>query len=150
MHFNDSNWEELCGVDTEQAKLQMLFAHRQELRRQSRKLYDYSHPVDEWVSDATPNAGPIEIQPDYEIPERIEHIFASLPVGITAATLQLGQRNIILYSGGALGAQTLVSISYTGMILGRSDRRVLSFTGTPTTGFYLGFTGHCIEREGNR
>lgn len=138
--------------DTEQAKLQMLFAHRQELLRQSRKLYDYSHPVDEWVSDATPNAGPIEIQPDYEIPERIEQITASLPIGITSATLQLGQRNIILAAHGATAttSQTLVSLSYIGMILGRSDRRVLSFTGVPTTGFYIGLGGHCIEREGNR
>lgn len=135
--------------ETDAAKLKLMAAQVEELKRQSRKLYDHSNPVDEYESSlGVPASNMVEIQPSYEIAERIECIFASLPVGITAATLQLGDRQIVLYNGAATVLQTIVTVQGTGMILNRNDVRRLTFTGAPTTGFYIGLTGHTMESDG--
>lgn len=142
------NIEEL--TPHEQAVLGNLYQQRELLLRIARQVYDHSNPVDEWESQTTAPPATVELFPDYEIPERIDCITASLPVGVTSAVLQLGQRYLTLYSGAATTVQTIVHLPVTGMILVRNDRRVLTFTGALTSGFYLGLTGYCLEREGNR
>jgi hypothetical protein len=144
------NIEEL--TPHERAVLGSLFQQRELLLRIARQVYDHSNPVDEWSSQATPPpvGSPVAIQPDYEIPERIDCITASLPVGITGAVVDLGQRSFTLYSGAATTVQTVVNLNGIGMILSRSDERQITFTGAPTTGYYFGLTGYCLEREGNR
>lgn len=142
------NMEELTPHET--AVLGNLFQQRELLLRIARQVYDHSNPVDEWESQDTAPPLTVELFPDYEIPERIDCITASLPVGITSAILQLGQRRITLYNGAATTVQTVVNLMGIGMILVRNDRRVLNFTGAPTSGFYIGLSGYCLEREGNR
>lgn len=133
------------------ALLKMMLAQKQELTRISRQLFDASNPVDEYQSaPAMPGTNSINIPPNYELTERIECICASLPVGITAAQLQLGDRTIPLYSGVATTVQTIVTIPYLGILINRDDERVFSVTGAPTTGFYIGLTGHLFERFGDR
>lgn len=135
----------------EKAILGAVLRQQQELTRIARKLYDYTHPVDEFQSnDGVPVDGVIQIMPDYTGTVRIETITASLPVGITKAALQLGNRKIVLYSGVATAVQTIVNLSFMGVILGESDERILTLTGVATTGFYIGLAGHALEREGNR
>lgn len=134
--------------ETAEAHFKMLAAQHLELQRQSRKLYDHSNPFDEFQSSSgAPAGGTITVNPDYEIPERVEAILASLPVGITYAELKLGERLIPLYSGAATIVQTLINLQGLGMILNRSDPRVLNFTGVPTTGFYIGLFGHTLESD---
>lgn len=139
-----------------EAQLKLLFGIRQECIRQNRLLFDHSHPVDEYycAPDAV-NAGDFEIQPDYAMPVRIEGIFASLPIGTTKAVLSLGrERQIILYQGSgatpATTAQTLISIPYGGTVLTDNDRRILTLTGSLTSGFFIQLTGHALERYGNK
>lgn len=145
-HLNDEMTTE------ERAKLGVQFQQRQLLERIARQLYDHSNPVDEWSSSSGVDiaTGSVEIMPDYEIPERIESITASLPVGITSAVLQLGQRYVVLYSGPATVVQTLINLNDLGMILGRNDKRVLTLAGVLTSGYYINLAGHCLERTGNQ
>lgn len=135
----------------EKAILGAVLRQQQELTRIARKLYDFTHPVDEWNSNAgVPSDGIITLIPDYTGSVRIETITASLPIGITRAVLTLGQRDIILYAGGATTAQTIVSLPYQTIILVESDDRQLTLTGAGTTGYYIGLSGHALERVGNR
>ena len=150
--LRDIKVTELTHDDMQEAQLKMLVAIRQETIRQSRQLYNHSNPVDEYFSmpDA-PTAGDFEIQPDFEIWENYNSILASLPVGMTSAVLQFGrERKIILYSGAATTVQTIININGVGIVANRSDRRVLTLTGTMTTGFHIELMGHALEREGKR
>lgn len=130
----------------------LMLSNQQETRRQSRKLFDYSNPVDEWSTLTAAAAANFftDIQRDYDLPERYTSIFYSLPPGLTLVTLQLGQRFITLYSGAALATQLVNSLPGLGIIVGPDERRTLTFTGTPTAGHAVGLMGHCLEREGNR
>lgn len=136
------------------AHLKLLYSIHQENLRQSRQLYNHAHPVDEYISGLNPpsstgTTNELEIQRDYEIPVRIECIHAAVPVGVTEAHLKLGQRIIPLYSGTATAVITQVLISPVGYILNPSDKRLFSWTGTPTSGFHVSLTGYAIERYGN-
>ena len=130
----------------------LALATQQELRRISRKLYNWSNPVDEYQSSTgAPAGGRIDVQPDYDIPVRYESVLYSLPVGITSAVLTIGQRAIPLLSvAAATTAQTVNVLPYLGIIAVAEDKRFLTLTGAPTTGFYIGLMGHCLERDGLR
>lgn len=136
-------------TDHERAVLGTLFHQRKLLTRISRQAFDISNPVDEYQSGSFDATNSYEWFADYEIPEQINGIIVSLPIGITSALLTLGQRFIPLYSGAATTTQTLVNLRNLVIILGRSDRRVLSVTGTPTTPFHVEIMGHAFERTGD-
>lgn len=132
--------------------LHMLAALHQEAVRIGRRLYDRSMPVDEYAFSPDPNPVGVDItwQPDYEQEIRVESITASLPIGITAAVIQLGQRRIpLLGVGAATTAQTLVNVTNQGIIINRSDIRKVILTGTPTSGHYVALAGFLFERHGN-
>lgn len=125
-----------------------------QLERMGRKLFDSTHPVDEYAFLPNPNFQqpniPVTWQPDYEQEVRIESITYSLPIGITAPDLQLGQRHIpLLGVGAATTAQTTGVLMNQGIIINRSDTRQLTFTGTPTSGHYIALAGYLLERHGN-
>lgn len=128
--------------------------HSVELVRQSRMLYDHSRPVDEYQSTpGWPANGLIEVTPTYEMPERIEAILAIIPVGVTLAQLQLGDRWITLYQGAALTASLTVVLPHLGIVLSRDDARYLQLTpgvqpGGATGGVHLELMGFADETWG--
>lgn len=136
-------------TDHERAVLGHLFHQSKELTRISRQLFNHANPVDEYQTSSFGADLTYIWYADYEITERIEGILVSLPVGITSATLTLGQRNIVLYSGAATTVQTLVNLNGLGMELERSDRRQLTVTGVPTTPFHVELMGYVQERYGD-
>lgn len=140
---------EMTDDDYQEAHLKLLMGIRQECIRTNRLLKDASMPFDEYYDAPDPvPAGAYEIQPDYATECRIESILVSLPVGITAALLELGrERQIILYSGAATTVQTLVNFRDLGIIVSENDRRVLTLTGTMTTGFHIELMGHALVRD---
>lgn len=120
-----------------------------QLVRINRQTYNKSRPVDEYQGLNSPTLQ-LTWLAEYALQERIESITASLPVGITTAVLQLGQRFITLYSGAATVVQTLVNLQGLGIIIGESDNRALVMTGAPTTGVFIAMAGFCLERDGDR
>jgi hypothetical protein len=118
------------------------------LRMLSDQVYDRSHPVDEFGPPGSADAVVVNnftIQPDYDMPERIEEIAYSIPVGCTFAAIQLGQRYIVLYSGAALAVQ-LTGYLKTGVILNATDNRNVIMTGALTTSPYVGLSGFALTR----
>lgn len=142
---------DLTDAEKEEAMLKLLFHMRQENIRQNRQLFDHSRPVDEYFTsvDAQP-AGDFTIQRNYDQEVRIQSVIASLPIGVTSAVLKLGRERVIpLYSGGATTVQTIVNLQDLGMMLSENDERVLTLTGTMTSGFYIGLAGYRFEWSGN-
>ena len=120
-------------------------------RLASDRLFDYTHPVDEYAPQGAPNTlanalvfQTISWQADYDMPERIEHISYSIPLGTTYCTLQLGQRLIVLYQGAALTTPIVGSI-FTGIVINADDERVFTCTGATGTG-YIGVAGWALTR----
>jgi hypothetical protein len=112
------------------------------------RAYDYSHPVDEYA----PQGGTavitntVTVQPDYDMPERINGLTVIIPVGSTAAVLQLGQRLMQLYSGSALTVPGILCMNVMGIVLNSDDPRRLTLTGTLTPPPYVGLTGFALTR----
>jgi hypothetical protein len=121
-----------------------------DMRRQRRANFNTSNPVDEAAYGPALPSGTIDIQRDYDLPERIQAILYSIPVGATAATIQLGQRVIPLYSGAALATQLVNSLTNLGLIVGPDERRTLTVAGALTSGFFIALQGYAFEREGSR
>jgi len=85
----------------------------QEALRESRVLFDHTHPVDEYISSpGVPTSNPTEITRTWDMPERIESILAVIPPGVQQALLQLGDRYITLFN--ALDSSS--SIEATGVV----------------------------------
>jgi hypothetical protein len=124
----------------------ILWSQYKTMCRIARGIRDYSKPVDEYFTSA-PFAGPCTIVAAYSTQVRIESVTASLPVGITSAVLQLADRFITLYSGGATTVQTLVNWTDLGMILVGSDERILTFAGAPTSGIFIALNGHQLGND---
>jgi hypothetical protein len=138
--------------DPNEKILRMLFAIRRENTLQNKMLKNHANPVDEYYGDQNPfditqAPGGITIPAAFSSEVRIESIFVSLPVGITAATLRLGDRFIPLYNGVATTVQTILNIQGIGFILNGSDERFLTWTGTATTGYFIALNGHTAGRE---
>lgn len=121
------------------------------MKMQDDRAFDHSHPVDEYQpqglstsSASFPNQ--LIIQPDYDMPERIEAIFSITPVGATLAVLQLGQRILTFYSGAALTTPLVQTHQVRGMILNSDDQRVFTLTGALTSAPYIGLTGFALTR----
>jgi hypothetical protein len=117
------------------------------LKMLSDQGFDYSHPVDEYAPQGNP--GPqqtLTVQPDYDMPERIESITVVIPVGATGASLQLGQRTIQLYSGAALTTPEVLTMEVRGIIINSDDPRIITFTGAVTSQPYLGLAGFALTR----
>lgn len=140
---------EMTDDEYQEAHLKMLLGIRQECIRTNRLLRDMSRPFDEFFNAPDPQpAGTFEVQPDYATECRIESILVSLPVGVTSALLELGrERQILLYSGAATATQNLVNIRDMGIIVSENDRRLLTLTGTMTTGFHIEIMGHALVRD---
>lgn len=123
---------------------------RLEAQRQSRMAFDYAHPVDEYevigVNASTLDLGlPIRTQYDYD--ERYESITYSLPLGTTAATLQIGtDRTFQLYSGPAITVQQPIVLENQGIIASSGDERYLFITGAGTTNGYINLAGWAMNR----
>lgn len=134
-------------VDKDEQVLRSLYDMRQESIRQSRMLYDYSKPVDEYEWNLTAFPGPITIQPQFGLTVRFHTIVFSLPAGITSAVLQIGRRYIpLLVASAATTSQTVGTLQDVGIIAEGNDLRQLSFTGTPSSGYYIGLNGFRLER----
>lgn len=118
-------------------------------RMTSDQLFDFSHPVDEYGPQGG-NAvitNTVSLQPDYDMPEKIDGVLVIIPVGATAASLQLGQRILNLYTGAALTTPLIPVIpAPAGIILNSDDPRILSIAGTLTSAPYLGLTGFAVTR----
>lgn len=125
----------------------ILWSQYKTMCRIARGIRDYSKPVDEYEYQTTPFPGPLTIVAAYSNQVRIESITASLPLGITSAVLQLGERYIPLYNGAALATQGIINLVNQGIILVGSDNRILSFTGVPTTGYYVALNGHQLGND---
>jgi hypothetical protein len=123
--------------------------HKQ-LLRIARQTYNTSRPLDEYAGVNSPPPLNVSWLAEYAITVRVESILASLPVGITSATLQLGQRYIPMYNGPATTAQLLWNPQGLGIILGESDNRAIVFTGAPTSGYFVQLSGYALERDGDR
>lgn len=115
------------------------------------QAFDYTHPVDEYAPQGMsstmalyPNI--INVQPDYDMPERIEALTVIIPVGATLAVLQLGQRSMTLYSGPVITTPIVTSVQCRGIILNSDDLRTLTITGALTTAPYLGLCGWALTR----
>jgi hypothetical protein len=114
--------------------------------RTARLAFDQSHPVDEYqwtqgipqnpAAAPAPYTAAIQLTASWEVPERIESIIATVPVGATAAIVKLADRwiNIHPNTGTALTAPATVSYLGLGIILNRDDDRLLLFEGTITAG----------------
>lgn len=135
-----------AAMNDPQILLKALIKNYEEAKRQSEKLYDHSHPVDEYAAfPSVPSSGDILWQPDYELPARIESLSVVLPVGITSATLYLGERAIPLYSAAVSTSLTLINWTNLGYILNRSDVRKLSFGAPLGAPGFIALSGHCLE-----
>lgn len=133
--------------DRDEQVYRTLLDIRQNLIRQNRQTYDRSKPVDEYEYNQGPFAGPVIIQPQFGLTVRFDTIIFSLPIGITAAVLQIGRRFIpLLQVGAATTAQTIGTLQEVGIIAEGNDLRQLVFTGTPTSGYYIGLNGFRLER----
>lgn len=109
--------------------------------------FDYSHPVDEYAPTGNPGAqASLTVQPDYDMPEKIDHVTYVIPVGATSALLQLGSRTIQLYSGTALTAPIASALYVGGIILNADDPRSITFAGSVTSQPYLGLAGWALTR----
>lgn len=123
------------------------------LKRIERMLYDYSNPVDEYITIPTgvPSANPLVIQPDYDRLELYTSMLYCLPLGITSATLAIGtSRTIQLYNGAANATQDAIFLNGLTILAGPDDKRTLTIVGTATSQGYFGMMGHCYDREGTR
>lgn len=124
----------------------------QDMLRGMRNRFDHSHPVDEYQSTTgVPTGGRLDIQPTYDIPERIESILAVIPIGVQAATLQLGDRIFSLLGAAApTTVATIVSLNGLGIIIGQSDERVLLMSPVPAAGpTHIELMGWADELFGN-
>jgi len=112
------------------------------------QAFDYSHPVDEYGPQGSTSVvtNLVNLQPDYDMPEKIICVTVVVPIGATLAAVQLGQRTIEVYNGIALTASLLVNIQGTGIIVNADDPRQLQVTGTVTSAPYLGLTGWALTR----
>lgn len=102
---------------------------RLQARRQERMMYDFSHPVDEYVATGPlgwPNGGVMNIVPTWEVTERIEAIIVGLPIGVTSAIVQLSDRYIPIYVGPALAQSQTFVLQNVGIIMQRDDARQLN------------------------
>lgn len=124
----------------------------QALKRISRMLYDHSNPVDEYVTiPALAQTNPLTIPPDYDRLEMYTSMLYCLPLGITAASLNIGtSRTIQLYNGAANATQDAVFLNGLTILAGPDEKRTLTLTGAATSQGYFGLMGHCYDREGTR
>ena len=133
--------------EAEGAKIRLQLELHQVVMRIFRQIYQKARPVDEYYSG--PVEGTQQIQPDYNL-ERIESILAVIPVGTTAMSLQIGERTLPIYSGGALTATQLWNPTGLGIILTENDKRIITLTGTTVNPTYVGLMGHVLERTGHK
>lgn len=116
------------------------------------QAFDYTHPVDEYAPQGMPSAAAaagllsVTVQPDYDMPERIETILVIVPAGATSALLQLGQRTLQLYSGAALAAPQVINMHVAGVILNSDDPRILTLTGATTSAPFVQLCGWALTR----
>jgi len=116
------------------------------MERMARRLFDLSHPVDEYQSTpGIPQQWPggnlagqfpyaVQLTPSWELPEKIESILWTIPVGITAAWAKLSDRWISLYGGAATTEPVSGQLINLTIILNRDDDRLLLMAGTPPAG----------------
>jgi len=106
-----------------------LTALHEQLATIARKAENRGNLVDEYNSAAITGAASsasVVVQPTYEyMPEKIESVIITGPTGTPSFTLQLGDRTWAL----TLPATGILVIGYVGVLLGRTDQRIL----TPAT-----------------
>lgn len=120
---------------------------RQQMKRLNQQAFDFSHPVDEYVSGPGTFIPPLEIMPTYELfSERIEFILiAGFPANATGVVLQLGERFIPIDTTRGTANGGLISLD-VGIVLKRHERRTITFvTNGPTAGYFVGLFGHASD-----
>jgi hypothetical protein len=104
-----NNPESVSHVTTKEGQYQSEMARRMLVaqERMARLAFNHTHPVDEYISSAgvpatdanyPPYTSYVQLQPTWEIPERIDSLIATIPAGATAAVAKLGDRWIDLLS----------------------------------------------------
>lgn len=118
------------------------------IMRGIRRMYDRSHPFQETLSNAVaPAGGTYDIQPAFDCSVRYDSILALLPVGITAASLTIGENVLPLLSVSvATTGVTQVLLSPIGLEAERSDPRKITLVGNGTGPYFIGLFGHAFER----
>ena len=141
-------------------------ALRQEMIRQARSQFDISHPVDEYISSPglpsvstgdevpPPYTSGVLLQRTWDLPERIESVIVTLPVGCTSAILKLADRWINVFPNQTAAAALVNSYTYVqhglGIILNQDDDRLLLMTGNLTAGpVHFELMGFAHEIYGN-
>lgn len=118
--------------------------------RVARLAFNHTHPVDEYQS--TPGipapdgsypgwAYNVQVQPTWEVPERIESLIATIPAGATACIAKLGDRWIDLLS---------LANSASDDNLGIAQEQVSSPTLTGTSFVWVNTTGQPVLPTGFR
>jgi hypothetical protein len=111
--FNDPSSSADVTATQGEYYLEQMRRMRVAQERQARIAFDKTHPVDEYISsfgvpqsDATytPYTSYVELQPTWEIPEKINTILATIPAGATACTAKLGDRYFDLMSAAVAGS----------------------------------------------
>lgn len=129
-------------------QLQALVNVNTMLKRISRQLFNYSHPVDEYQKFSSSSQSPVTIPVDYDLTVLYESALYSLPLGCTSAVLTIGtNRSITLYSGAAITVQQAQILPHLRMVAEPGDKRLLTVAGALTTEGYIGLMGHAYERE---
>lgn len=149
--------------DERDERIDYLYAALRDLQdrlRVRRYNYDIQHPVDEYASGPGLPAGGqivvnnvtfsayVEVQRMWDLPERIERLTYTLPLGTTLAVAKLGDRYIPLYNGVALTSPQPNSIQINS-ILSQDDDRYLLLNGATGGGYYFGLSGYADEIYGN-
>lgn len=121
-----------------------------ETQRISRMAFNYAHPVDEYEIVGT-NASTlplgIPIRTQYDSDERYESILVSLPLGTTAAQLNIGtDRQIQLYNGAAITVQQPLILPHLGIVASSGDERYLVISGAGTTQGFISLMGWSLSR----
>lgn len=149
---NTQNAQRVDPITKEQAGLYFQAQQARYSRLLATKIYDTTHPVDEYAPQGESfihtsavlglygTTVTLNLLPDYDMPVRYENISVLIPSAALYVTLQLGQRTWVLRTqqqpvsgfGGAVltdigqMSPTWMTLPYTGVILNADDPRILT------------------------
>lgn len=135
-------WQTTC--------FKLLVDHNLALQRMSRQLFNHAHPVDEYEvigQNASNLANGIQIRRDTGWTQRYECIMYSLGLGITSATLVIGQSTLQLYNGPAVTTQQVVVLPHLGILSGPDDKAALIIGGVGTADGFIKLMGYSFKRN---
>lgn len=128
----------------------MFLDHKLELQRVNRQLFNYANPIDEYEvigQNASTLANGIQIRRDTGWQQRYECIMYSLGLGVTSATLVIGESTLQLYNGPAVTTQQTVVLPHLGILSGPGDKSALLIGGVGTSDGYIKLMGYAFRRN---